>query len=121
VRAFASYERAESYRRRRELRARAGANPFRHLCRDSEPDALPQEELLGLQTSFDAGPFGDWLLDAGLTPPRLVESHDYHGFLANAAAWVKWWDLEAPEMTAAQRAKVWEALDKVRFFTTAEC
>jgi hypothetical protein len=60
------------------------------------------------QTSLPEGVFRDWLLDAGLTPLRA--SHDWKG----------WWDRQQEKMTEEQRRKVWEALDKVRFYRVVE-
>lgn len=59
-------------------------------------------------TSFGAPQFHDWLLDAGLEPPKKKKP--------SGAEWREWWEAHAKKMTALQRAKVWEALDKVRYY-----
>jgi hypothetical protein len=61
---------------------------------------------------FDAPRFHDWLLDAGLEPPKKKK-------LA-ADDWREWWTKNAKKMSALQRAKVWEAVDKVRFYEVVE-
>jgi hypothetical protein len=95
VACFARREEAEDDCRRREEEARQGINPF--ACGGA----------LCYLSSFDAGRLNDWVLDAGLTPP------------GDAGDWREWWDKQSPKMTDLQKAKVWEALDKVRFFRVA--
>jgi hypothetical protein len=101
LQSFLTFEEAEADRRRREAEAREQVNPF--LCGGP---ALYQ------QTSLDEGRLHDWLLDAGLTPPRLLKGRP--------ADWAAWWRQSHGEMTALQREKVWDALDKVRFFEVVE-
>jgi hypothetical protein len=84
---------AETDCRRREAEARAEVNPF--TCGGP---------ALHYLTSLDEGRLRDWLLDAGLAPPEP------------GVDWWRWWEWESATMTDVQQAKVWEALDKVRFF-----
>jgi hypothetical protein len=100
VAAFSSLKAAEADRRERETAARAAANPFRH-----------GGASLFYQTSFDAPRLHDWLLDAGITPPRLPADH---------SDWIAWWDAFARTWNALQLAHAWKALDKVRFFEVVE-
>jgi hypothetical protein len=99
VKAFTDRNTAEAFRLSLERQARAGRNPFQH------------GQLLADLTSLPEGPLRDWLLDAGLTPPQ--------GKL-NPVALSGWWDHHANEMTELQRDKVWEALDRVRFYTVLD-
>jgi hypothetical protein len=98
VACFDDADAAEADCRRREAEARAAANPFAY-----------GGPALHYQTSFDEGRLRDWLLDAGLEPPGK-----------GGAAWRAWWDRHSPSMTELQRARVWQALDKIRFFRVVE-
>jgi hypothetical protein len=100
VRSFPTYEEAEADRRRREADAREQVNPFR--CGGP---------ALHYQTGLDEGRLHDWLLDAGLTPPKPGKK---------GRDWSGWWEKAKRRMTAPQREKVWQALDKVRFFEVVE-
>ena len=51
------------------------------------------------------------LLDAGLSPPK---------WKLNPVVLSGWWDQHAEAMTELQRDKVWEALDRVRFYEIVE-
>src|SRR5262249_55264011 len=93
VASFGDSHDAEADCRRREEEARRGINPF--ACGGP----------LCYLTSLDEGRLRDWMLDAGLTPPEP-------GF---KGGWRVWWDQHHEDMTDLQKAKVWEALDKVRF------
>lgn len=84
--------------RRRESEARTGVNPF--AC----------GMAFCYLTSLDEGRLGDWVQDYGLTPPEQP----------GLEAWRDWWDVVEPTLNELQRVKVWEALDKVRFFRVAE-
>jgi hypothetical protein len=96
---FDSADRAESERVRLEDNARRRLNPFR--C---------GEDLSDL-TSFPEAVFLDWVQDAGLTPPEAKK---------RKRDWAAWWQTVAPRAGADQRAKVWQALDKLRFYHVAE-
>jgi hypothetical protein len=37
-----------------------------------------------------------------------------------ASDWAAWWEANAPAMSDDQRARVWQALDKVRFYEVVE-
>jgi hypothetical protein len=100
-RAFLDHDRAAAYCRRREREARAGANPFRHGERVADWSSLDHDRL------------HDWLLDAGIDPPVAGER-------SRPDPWRAWWDLCQDQLTELQREKVWEALDKVRFFRVVE-
>jgi hypothetical protein len=84
--------------RRREEALRRQVNPF--ACGSA----------LCYLSSLDEGRLRDWMLDAGLTPPE-AEGLD---------AWPAWWERAAPAMTDLQRAKAWEALDRLQFFRVVE-
>ena len=99
VKAFTDRNAAEAFRLRLERQARSGRNPFQHGHELADLTALPE------------GPLRDWLLDAGLTPPK---------WKLNPVALSGWWDHHAHQMTEIQRDKVWEALDRVRFYTVVD-
>lgn len=63
---------------------------------------------LHYQSHLDAGRLRDWLLDAGIDPPPADELIDWH----------TWY--ESAQFRAPQRAAVWQALDRVRFFRVVE-
>jgi hypothetical protein len=88
---FEDQEEAEADCLRREQEARQQINPF--TCGGS------MHERSGL----DEPRLRDWILDAGLEPPEEAD-------------WARWWDERSPTMTGIQRTRIWEALDKVRFF-----
>jgi hypothetical protein len=83
---------------RREALVRAGVNPF--AC----------GAAFCYLTGLDEGRLGDWVQDAGLTPPAAP----------GLESWREWWAEREPAMTELQRARVWEALDRVRFFRVVE-
>ncbi len=95
IKLFADKRKAEQFRTEREAKARQERNPFLH-----------GEELADL-TSMPSGVFSDWLLDAGIASP-LVSPFD-------ANTWFRWW--QGDDLTEEQRARVWEGLDLVRYFT----
>jgi hypothetical protein len=92
---FRTRAEADAEQARLEQAARERVNPF-------ATGPAPHR-----QTSMPAGVLRDWLLDADITPPAAG---------ADSAAWRTWWQAEAKGWTAQQRAKAWEALDKVRFY-----
>jgi hypothetical protein len=94
---FDSEDRALADLRRREENVRRRLNPFR--CGN---------ELADL-TSYPESVFLDWVQDAGLTPPAAKKGK---------RDWASWWEDEAPG--AAQRLKVWQAIDRVRFYSIVE-
>ncbi|HZY87645.1 MAG TPA: hypothetical protein VFE78_22590, partial [Gemmataceae bacterium] len=100
LQSFPTWEEAEADRRRREAVARAQVNPF--LCGGP---------ALHYQTGLDDDRLHDWLRDAGLAPPKPGKK---------GRDWAGWWQKAQRRMTALQREKVWEALDKVRFFEVVE-
>src|SRR5262245_60248717 len=94
VAGFDDIDEAEADCRRREEEGRQGVNPF--ACGGP----------LCYQSSLDEGRLRDWVIDAGLTPPPAGEK----------GGWRRWWDEHQEGMTDLQKSRVWEALDKVRFF-----
>jgi hypothetical protein len=98
VASFDDLDAAETDCRCREEEARRDVNPF--ACGGP----------LCYQTSLDEGRLHDWVLDLGLEPPEP----------GTKAGWRTWWDKHHKSMTDLQKAKIWEALDKVRFFRVVE-
>jgi hypothetical protein len=88
---------AEADCRQREIAAQAGVNPFH--CGGP---------ALHYLTSLDNGRLRDWVLDTELDPP------------APEVSWDQWWDEESGVMSDLQKEKIWQALDKVRFFRVVE-
>jgi hypothetical protein len=84
----------------------ASAPPARASTPSGSGGALPAV------TCLDAPALHDWLLDAGLDPPRP----DGEG----ARDWAGWWDAWQIIWTAEQRDAAWRALDRVRFFDVVE-
>jgi hypothetical protein len=101
VRLFLDREKAESFRRTQEEARRRKVNPFEYCT------------ALADCTSFPPKVLHDWLLDAGLTPPTPKSQDDL-------TTWKVWWNKSKKTMTEQQRAKVWEALDRFRFFEVVE-
>jgi hypothetical protein len=101
LRSFADYEEARRFLAEREEEVRARANPF--ACGGP---------ALHYQTSLDEGRLHDWLLDAGVEPPapRPDGKRD----------WRTWWDGVAPALSPEQRARCWQAFDRVRFHDLVE-
>jgi hypothetical protein len=96
---FDSAEKAEADRARREESARRRLNPFQ--CGDELSDL----------TSYPETVFLDWVQDAGLTPPEAAQGK---------RDWAAWWDEAAPKAGADQRARIWQAMDRVRFYHVVE-
>ena len=70
-------------------------------------------ETLYFQSTFPAGPFCDYLEDAGLDLPAL-------GAETDNAGWCGWWTLHRPKFTATHLAAVREAMNLVRFAEVVE-
>jgi hypothetical protein len=102
LQSFGTADEAEAERRDREAetRRRVG-NPFR--C----GPALPY------LTSFPEPVFLDWLLDAGLVSPEPDAA-------SGRRDWAAWWEAGCGRWSDVRRARVWDGLDKVRFFDVTE-
>jgi hypothetical protein len=98
--AFHDRDQAEAYCAELEREKRAETNPFQY--------GASLEQL----TPLDAERFHDWVLDAGLEPPAVDESE--------LRSWQVWWAEQEPDMTELQRAKMWEALSWLRFYSVVE-
>ncbi len=100
VQEFLDREGAEACCAELEREIRAEANPFQY------------GESLAELTPLDAGRLHDWILDAGLEPLDTDETE--------MNCWQIWWEDQVPSMTELQRAKMWEALSWLRFFSVIE-
>jgi len=109
VRLFASRGGAEAAARALELDARRGKNPFHH-------QAAGGHGRLGPFTSDERALLAV-LRREGLAPPAY--SDDLPRFV-DEEPWAAWWDVEAPKWDEARRTRVWDALDRVRFFRVVE-
>jgi hypothetical protein len=118
VRAFGSREAAETFRSEWEERT-CRQPPRRHPFWDASCNpfwTVPTYEFdLGEVSSLEPPLFNDWLLDQGLTLPKPTWDNQ-----VSTSDWYGWWEAGEEKMSAMQRAKVWEALDRVRFFEVAE-
>jgi hypothetical protein len=92
---------AEAECRRLEAASRKGADPF-----------LLGGPALWYQTSLDSGRLNDWLLDHDVPVPKKPP--------ADHKAWRRWWQTEHRKLSERQRADVWGALDKARFYGVTE-
>jgi hypothetical protein len=126
VSAFADFATAETDRAAREAAAREVVNPFRCGGTWGERSHMPEPV------------FRDFIADAGIEPPTLVPVPTTHPDgrpvtpperrkLEREAPppgtfrdWTAWWDAVAPALSAEQRGRVWEGLDRVRFFRVEE-
>jgi hypothetical protein len=97
---FATLDEAEAERARREAEAREHINPF--AC----------GEAVQYWTHLDEPRLRDWLMDHGVEPPAPGKK--------GGTNWAAWWKKNQKKLSADQRAAVWEALDKVRFFAVGE-
>lgn len=101
VRSFDDPQAAYQEQKRLEAEARDRVNPF--ICGGS---------MLHCQVSLPPEALCDWLYEAGITPPpdpsRLSEP------------WAKWWAAEHAQWTTEQRERVWEAVDRIRFYRVVE-
>jgi len=93
---FDTFEVADAERAKREEARRKGLNPF---------ECGPAVQYW---SHLDEPRLRDWLNDRGIDPP------------AKGVAWSAWWDKAHKKLSDTQRAAVWEALDKVRFFAVRE-
>jgi hypothetical protein len=99
VSAHSTRDEAEAQCRRLEEEARRIVNPF-----------LYGGASLFYQTSLDEGRWGDWVQDAGLEPPAA----------RNTPGWWKWWKMGHEGWTALEWVRLWEGLDRVRFYRVVE-
>jgi len=97
---FATEAEAQDDARRREADARAKVNPFRCGTTWADRSHLPEAV------------FSDFLRDAGVEPPAAAPDEPID--------WAAWWDEKAKHLGDAQRQRVWEGLDRVRFFQVSE-
>jgi hypothetical protein len=97
VAVFPTAAEADADARVREAEARRKVNPFRFGATWADRSHLP-EPL-----------FCDFLRDAGIEIPDEKDRD-----------WAKWWESTGAALSAAQRERVWEGLDRVRFFAVAE-
>jgi hypothetical protein len=122
VAAFDTAEAAEADRAAREEAVRKAVNPFRCGGNWGERSHLPEAV------------FRDFIKDAGIEPPTFahVPVLDRDGkpvprrrerFFERPPQpegtfrdWPSWWTATAPTLSAEQVARVWEGLDRVRFF-----
>lgn len=126
VAAFADFDTAETDRAAREIAARKLVNPFRCGSTWAERSRLPEPV------------FRDFIADAGVEPPNIVpvpETDDEGKPLSRQERirrknesppagsfrdWASWWEATVATLSAEHVARVWEGLDRVRFFSVEE-
>lgn len=106
LKAFRDPAKATEHCQALERKHRAKANPF---------DYGNPYRGLDEVSSLDADRFHDWLLDAGIDPPAQARAKSF-----TLEGWSKWWAKSKKSLSEYQQAKVWEALDKVRFYSVIE-
>ncbi|HEY1191193.1 MAG TPA: hypothetical protein VGE74_26395 [Gemmata sp.] len=99
VSSFASFEEADAERSRLESLVRARVNPFQ--C----------GAAVHFWTHLGEPQLRDWLMDHGIEPPAVKKD--------GTTDWAAWWAAEHKRLGEEKRAAVWEALDKVRFYSVA--
>jgi hypothetical protein len=104
LRAFADRAKAEAFAQKQEEKIRPKCNPFQFGSKVKDWSNFEEPQLI------------DWLMDFELELPKPKK----RGKAIPVNAWRKWWHDNAKTMTALQRSKVWEALDKVRFHRVEE-
>jgi hypothetical protein len=100
VAAFDDRHEAEADCWRRELAVRERVNPF-HCGLD-----------LADLTHLPAYAFKDYLLDDSVRPAKYDSTAQIR--------WDKWWEKNSPGWNFDRTGRIWEVLDKVRFFEVAE-
>ena len=105
-------DRAAAERRCRELDAAVKRQPCPPGLMMWWPDA-PEE--LAAYTTLPIPVLRDWLMDAGLEPPKKLKT-----IRDLTAWWEKLGGSAATRPTADQRAKFWEALNRFRFYEVRE-
>lgn len=111
VASFPTFDEAAAERDRREEEARARVNPFACGGGGTDEDG-DTTTAVHYWTHLDEPRLRDWLMDHGVDPPKPNKK--------GTTDWVKWWKRRHKKMSAEKRAAVWEALDKVRFYTVGE-
>jgi hypothetical protein len=115
VKAFLDPVAADDYRQRLErglATPPAGANPFHGLREEFGVEGRRITCIEDL-TSFPEPIFDNWIRDCGLEPPQPVAPQQRRD-------WPAWWDAQVAQMSQAQIARMWQALDQVRFFEIVE-
>ena len=100
-RVFATRAAAQKHADRLNRELRELTNPF---ADDRDPDSL---------TSGDEDDFRARLKAAGVPDPQKRRGDAY-------LDWEAWWDRTAPDLTAAQRDAVWDALDEFEWYAVRE-
>ncbi len=105
--AFAGEDEARADAARREAEARSRINPFRCGTTWADRCSLPEPV------------FSDFLRDGGIEPPAPRKARS-KSKPAAPPDWAAWWDRNARKLSAAQRERVWQGLDRLRFYEVSE-
>lgn len=100
VASFDTFDTADATRAERENECRAVVNPF--TCGAG----------VHFWSHLDEPRLRDWLMDHGVDPPDPKKD--------GTTPWAEWWKKHHAKLSDEKRYAVWEALDKVRFYTVAE-
>jgi hypothetical protein len=98
LKSFHNEDEALIERRKLEAKARKAVNPF--LCGEGLPEV----------THFGEPMFRDWLMDHEIMPPEGTTIND----------WRNWWTKHHKKWKAIQLAVIWEALNKLQFYSIQE-
>jgi hypothetical protein len=126
VTAFDTFDAADRDRAARELRARAHVNPFRCGTLWAERSHMPESVFCDFLEDVDIvlplfDPVGD-TDDLGqplnsFTRAILEQKPLPEGVYRS---WAHWWDKCRDSLSPNQIARVWEAMDRLRFFSVSE-
>jgi hypothetical protein len=113
VKVFVDRDRADAFCRDLE-RQKRGVNPFRYQPDPTDGTYLDQYATRGEDALLA------FVRSEGLTPPIRDSdpSRNYHGL--NGEPWVIWWDEHCQGWDDRLRERLWDALDRVRFYEVVE-
>lgn len=126
VTAFDTFDDADRDRASRELRARAHVNPFRCGTLWAERSHMPESVFCDFLEDVDIvlplfDPVGD-TDSLGQPLNRYTRAAMEAKPLPEGVyrSWAHWWDRCRDSLAPNQIARVWEAMDRVRFYTVSE-
>ncbi len=115
VKVFANRERADVFCRDLNRQKQSKENPFRY-----QPEEPAGGSYLDFYTTRGEDAFLALVRSEGLTPPTRDRDpyKDYDGL--DSEPWVKWWQAHRPGWDDRLVARLWDAIDRVRFYEVVE-